>query len=404
MHTTGLQEVVQSIMRKTIEEKISSAPATMYFQGESGCGKTATMLAAVQGLSADMGISMGFIPLRLGQMEVGDIIGFPKVVNRNGKDLLTWTLPAWMPSGDYRPCEMCWTRYNCKSKPCNHGVVFLDEPNRMQPDVTQAVFQFIEAVRINGHIEHRLHTHVMPTGFRVFMAGNIETGDYTLTTLDRAFLGRTCQVFVQQEPEPWLQWANGRIDGSIVEFITKHDEYLHNEVKSYTPKVERSGRAWEYLDFIRSCDMDENLKFECYEGLVGTKAAALYVQYCKEHYGKPISAKDVLNNWGKVKKDFLSRDRSSRLMTIDSIPVYLKSIKQEEVNLKSMKNIVTTLIKEEDADLAFNLYKELIKCERKNDKGVPTGGCVREWVRSKPGIDTVEEINKVYDSIVKDKK
>ncbi|HHV71541.1 MAG TPA: hypothetical protein GXX38_02870, partial [Clostridia bacterium] len=112
MYLDDAKIVLKEILKKT--------DITPFLWGERGIGKSQCVYQVAQELSAD-GEKWDVIELRIGQMEVGDLIGVPKV--EKGRTI--WARPEWFPT-------------------TGKGIIFLDEPNRDNAgDVTQAIFQLV---------------------------------------------------------------------------------------------------------------------------------------------------------------------------------------------------------------------------------------------------------------------
>ena len=104
-----------------------------------------------------------FIDIRLGQRDVGDIIGFP--INEDGK--FKHILPELLAPAFNKP-----------------SLLFFDELNRGTKDVQQAVFEIILDRRMNGKI---LHPETL-----IVSAINQDLNIYSVTDIDPALLSRFC--------------------------------------------------------------------------------------------------------------------------------------------------------------------------------------------------------------------
>src|SRR3990167_2043920 len=105
--------------------------------GESGIGKSQAVARIAKQLS------IGFIDLRLGQMEVGDLIGLPRHHNEGNTFTTEYSTPFWFPQ-------------------TGKGILFLDEINRSRLEVRQAIFQLI--------LDRQLHGKKLPDGWFIVSA------------------------------------------------------------------------------------------------------------------------------------------------------------------------------------------------------------------------------------------
>lgn len=126
-------------MKLVLKEILTRTDLTPCVVGHRGVGKTAGIFQVCRE------IDRRYVSLRLGQMEVGDLVGIPY---REG-ETMHWSRPSWWPHEDDPPT-----------------VVHCDELNRaQQEDTLQAIFQFVEPP-VEGQLR-ALHTHRMSQRHKV---------------------------------------------------------------------------------------------------------------------------------------------------------------------------------------------------------------------------------------------
>ena len=126
-------------MKTVLAEILRNTDLTPCVVGHRGVGKTAGIVQVCQE------IGRRYVALRLGQMEVGDLVGIPY---RNC-EVMHWSRPSWWPLDD---------------DPLT--VIHCDELNRaQQEDTLQAIFQFVEPPA-EGQLR-RLHTHALHARHKV---------------------------------------------------------------------------------------------------------------------------------------------------------------------------------------------------------------------------------------------
>ena len=101
-------------------------PITPFLWGKPGIGKS----QLVAQVAKEMGI--GFIDLRLSQLDSTDLRGIPSPHPDEG--LCRWLPPEFLPFEQFASFE--------KDYP-NGGILLLDEFNRARPDVLQSAFQLV---------------------------------------------------------------------------------------------------------------------------------------------------------------------------------------------------------------------------------------------------------------------
>ncbi len=129
-------------LKIVLREIITQTDLTACVVGHRGVGKT----AAIVQVAAE--IDFAYTSLRLGQMEVGDLVGTPYRI----EDEMHWSRPSWWPAAE-----------------AQQTLVHCDELNRaQQEDTLQAIFQFVEPPA-RGQ-QRALHTHKLAPQHRVVVA------------------------------------------------------------------------------------------------------------------------------------------------------------------------------------------------------------------------------------------
>jgi hypothetical protein len=214
-------------------------------------------------------LNIGFIDLRLSQLEPGDLVGIPYI-----KDGRThWGKPEWWP------------------EPGTRGILFLDELNRAPNDVRQSVFQVV--------LDRRLHTHVLPDGWLVCAAINPDNSNYQVESLDIAMIRRFCPIVITPDVDTWMLWAvgSGKISSEITGFAAAHKQlmYFHEEISLETKP---SFDQYTLLNRIReSGSIPAGCDYEIYAGMIGKEAATAFRKWLDSNYDKPVSGEDVLNKY-----------------------------------------------------------------------------------------------------------
>ncbi len=374
-----------------LRDILSNTALTPHLWGGSGLGKTALLTAIARDLSTEQKTEWALISIRLGQFEPGDLIGRPidrviELKDGSTRAIMEWELPGYFPMGKYRPCGMCMRRMECShynspgsKEICDKGIIFLDEINRAQEnDTLQAIFQFIEPIRVfdmegSIHYEHRLHTHVLPEGFKVCAAANPPTDEYLVCMYDDALMPRFApHIKVQGDVMSWLSWANTSPDGKkkniqtdeIREFINVQQDLLYKETKDFDLGVKYNPRAYEFLDIIeKNCNIPERLRSEVHSGIVGDTTAVEFFNFCKTHYKQPVTGEQIIKFYQDDKSEYRKKvltDIKSNLIdrvhsTLSSVLTYCDT---NIINDKQYNNLRVYLF-DLPRDFQFNLVKQL---------------------------------------------
>lgn len=291
--------------------------------GPHGIGKS----TVVREYCEEQGI--GFIDLRLGQMEVGDLLGLPEITtDKDGNKVTVFARPKWFPTE-------------------GKGILFLDEWNRSKRDVTQAIFQLI--------LDRKLHDYELPVGWFVVTAQNPNTGDYTtLDISDKALLDRFCHIKVSSNHLDFIGYANlKKFNPSISKFIGAHPGMLRGVTEEFTLDfVTPSDRSWEragrLIDLQDKGEMPEDILNELLVGIVGLEASTSFSSW-KKTDEKPVSGEAVLKNYKKVRPLILSQVDEAKYR-----PDLLNETKQEIFrDLQAKGDDVELPVKQYDNLVAF---------------------------------------------------
>lgn len=235
--------------------------------GMQGIGKTESVKQVAESLD------IGFVHLHLATQEVGDVVGLLKE-NFDGK--VEHMKPTWFPES-------------------GEGIVFLDELNRAHPDVLQAMFSFITSKTI--------HTHKLPNGWKIVAAGNYQSDDFQVTdTSDSAWMSRFCHIELKPTPEEFVVYAESKGALTVAEFIQNHPEMLEVSKRAKIDiNITPDRRSWlNMLAKLEDETIDTETRVELYSGIVGTTAAASFMN-AKKEYEKKISIKQIVADYSKVR-------------------------------------------------------------------------------------------------------
>lgn len=209
--------------------------------GSPGIGKT----SLVQALGRDphlrawaetqSGMKLDTLPvvtLSAPELNVEDLLGVPTVAeivraradgSFSRRQVTKWATPALLD-------------------PERPFVLFIDEPNRCEPSVRNALFQLITGRTTSAGF-------ALPKGSLVCMAGNRLEDRAGVRTLDTAFNNRCVHVELEVDAESWLVWAAAQDGFSplVRAFISAHPEYLNRFDPASTLPQQPTPRTWEAL-------------------------------------------------------------------------------------------------------------------------------------------------------------
>lgn len=319
-------------LKTVLREIITKTNLTPCVVGHRGVGKTAAIIQVSEE------INFNYTSLRLGQMEVGDLVGIPY---REG-DVMHWSRPSWWPTADATPT-----------------LVHCDELNRaQQEDTLQAIFQFVEPPA-RGQ-QRALHTHKLADQHRVVVAINPPDGTYQVAPLDRALLDRMVVLQVESDAECWGRYARQQeFDPQIRQFIAVNSAFLATGVNSYDLQIEPSERAWEMVSILKNnCRLPQDLEMEVYSGIIGREAAVCFLSWRAEQRDNPLEASQILNNWAQVAEQAKGQRDDIQAASMGDLIACLTD--QSDLNESQQDNLVA-YIQVLPRDMRFGFVKSLLR-------------------------------------------
>ena len=248
-------------------------------------------------------LPIGFIDYRLSQLEASDIRGLPDKCN--GRTV--FLPPSELPVGDRDAADIFRELQDIKDleerriraillQPhYRRGILFLDEMNRAQDDVLQAVFQLIYDLRIGQY--------VLPSEWSIIVAGNYLEGDYITGGFnDAAMLDRMCHLHLvagEQTLDEWCSYMvskHGEASSSIIEFCASNVDNLVGQTEGTLGfSIQPSPRSWDRVAkvdrIVSEKGYSEDARFAVVSGIVGLEAASAYTRY-----SCPVKPRDILKD------------------------------------------------------------------------------------------------------------
>ena len=297
---------------KTFISVVTNLPShiAVLSKGETGIGKSDIF----KQISKTIGLEM--VDRRLSQMQEGDLIGLPELVD----GVTRFAPPDWYMRACREPV-----------------VVFLDELNRAVPELQQCAFQIILDRELNGH---KLHPET-----RVFAAIN-EGDDFQVNEMDPALLRRFFVADLEPTTQDWLDWAGKeKIDTVITSFIKKSPAHLKHEGQRQPGTVYPYPASWHRLDQsfkhasiepknYAGADLPE-MMYSMASGFIGEATAVAFVDFVKNYITR-YNANDVLDNFEKNKDGLVRLEDDKRNDILTQVITYCET---NNLVLKQAENL-----------------------------------------------------------------
>jgi len=356
---------------------------------------------------------MGFIDMRLSQIEPSDIRGLPYKTEdgRTG-----YCAPVDMPSAtlsyeDYEahldklkdPYERLSYIKKSQSK-LKEGYLFLDEINRAGDDVLQCAFQLV--------LDRCVGEYVLPPGWSIIAACNFSSGYIVNQFNDPAFVSRFCHLTLgtTETMDEWVQYMHDLYQDralNIIEYVSQDARYL--DPKNEADKgfeVGPNRRNWEAFtriqDIIEEEPVSKETRRTLMAGLLGEDIAITF-----DRDIAPISAKDVVDKGVEYYKDILDTLHRGH---ITGIMWGMTAICRERLNDDRIAGVCIDYIKwllkhttkkaTKPADTDDETIAEMTAPETEDTKDIAVAFC-RALVNSKRTIQILGEspvINDVLDN------
>lgn len=253
---------------------IVDARYPILIRGRHGIGKSEIVKQLTTILPKHMGLDideMTFVDRRLSQCaDAGDIVGVPVV-----RDSQTFLNP------------MSWYHKVCVEP----SILLLDEVDRAQQDVKQAIFELGDSRKISGFPIHK-DTVV----FACVNGGPASDSQYMVKTFDPAELDRWVVFELNPTVDEWLRWAKNNVKPVIYDFIKKNRSSLEYTGPTEPNIVYPSRRSWKRLSDILPDEWIENknpLINRIAYGLVGYERALEFYSFLK-NYENTVDVEDII--------------------------------------------------------------------------------------------------------------
>lgn len=255
MHNLVSADEVFNIIKTSAETLINnpelafSLPAIM-LRGAPGVGKS----TIVQSVAKELGI--GFIDVRLAQMERVDFAGLPSINN----GMTEWNVPSFWPR-------------DMKSK----GIILLDEITSAPSDCQVAAYSVVLDRKIPNS------NYVLPNGWLIVAAGNRTCDRAVVKTMSSALANRFVHFEVEANSEDWVKWAiSNEINPSIIGFINYKPNLLFKMEGQNLEYGWPSPRSWERVsNVIKLFKGNTELLRKVVYGLIGNGVGLEFMEFFK---------------------------------------------------------------------------------------------------------------------------
>jgi hypothetical protein len=246
-----LKTQIESILQ---DSSLASKLPPVLIHGSPGLGKS----SIVKNIANELNI--GFVDVRLAQMEPCDIKGLPVPDNEN--KVMRWYINGTWPKD-----------------PNSKGIIFLDEIKSCDRSIQVASYELILDRKLGD-------LYRIPDGWVVVAAGNNSGDRAVATTMSSALANRFMHLELDVNTEDWILWAqHNNIHPSVVGFIRYRNMYLFHMEGENLERGWPSPRSWErvshILNLYKHLDSNNPILRKLVYGLVGTSAGVEFMEFHK---------------------------------------------------------------------------------------------------------------------------
>lgn len=363
MKITKLNKVLDVLLK---------ADLTPMIIGHHGIGKTTTIKEYAKQNDYE------FVSVRLGNMvDAGDLLGLGDfVLDESGNKIATkFFAPDWFPR-------------ESNSK----GIIVLDEINRVRSSsILQAVFSLAEPRFIGGR---RLHTHILPEGWRVVAMANPPTDDYdVIDVTDAAFVDRFCYIKLEAGPNEHREYMRKhKFNQTLIDFSVQHESLCYPIMKPFDLNfVKPSNRSIEFMNKVMNITDDKNIIKQISMGVLGVEATVALDKFLSDN-SVSLSVSEILSGKNYKKIELLSNTRldiiglaNEKLLSY----LFIDDNKLDKTGVEGLKSYFKLIPK----DLYWDFLSKLLHERSGEIKNITNLSKFEEVIET--GVFTKEQISKI---------
>lgn len=277
--TSQLSDLVLTMARSGLALMLYGAPGIGKTSLLQTMGQHPGLLAWASEQAGQPIDQLAVVTLSAPELNVEDLLGVPTVEE----------LIRRMPDGASKAFRVTRWALPALFDPTHPFILFIDEPNRCEPAVRNALFQLITGRTTTSGFE-------LPKGSVVVMAGNRLEDKAGVRTLDTAFNNRCGHFELQVDTEAWLDWAQAQPGFSplVRAFIGRHPNFLIRFNPASPHPQQATPRTWAALGLALD-QAPDSLREPLALGLLGPEVGQLFKAFQK-HVDAMPTLELVLND------------------------------------------------------------------------------------------------------------
>lgn len=227
--------------------------------GPPGMAKSAIVAQAAKNMN------IGFIDLRLVQIESVDLRGMPYKDERDGKVVMGWAPNGLLPR-------------------TGEGILFLDELPQAPTMVQNAASELL--------LDRKVGEYVLPDGWGLVCAGNRRSDRAGTHEIPSHLKNRLMHMEINVDLKEWLAWASqAKVHQDVMNFLRANPRVLHQ----FDPDVVACPtlRTWEFASDVIRAEPTKDVRMALLAGCLGVGVALELDTFIERSKGLP-QYKDII--------------------------------------------------------------------------------------------------------------
>lgn len=225
----------------------------------------------------------GFVDIRTALLEAPDLIGYPTIINVNGRQRTQHALP------DFWPTE-------------GSGVLFLDEINRGTTSVMNCYMQLLT--------DRKLKDFTLPDGWIIVAAVNPENEQHDVNSMDAALKDRLEFFEIEYNKKTHIEYMDKVEYEPVVRMFIESGAWHYTkpeEISNAAGAKYLSPRTFSKLDTALKAGIVETKEFtelDVYESILGGLTGKAFYQF--KNNDQPVTFEEIQKNSKKAMKRLTS--------------------------------------------------------------------------------------------------
>jgi len=294
---------------------------------------------------------LGFVDVRLAQMEQSDVAGIPYVSHGGGitgagkeqKETMAVSIPEWFPTqeridaGDFK----------------QKGILFFDELSNAPIPVQHAAYRVI--------LDREVHRGVaLPDGWAIVSAGNTKADKTGAKGVAPALANRfATHLTVRADVDDFRSYAVSQgFDDTVIGFISFAQDKLYNFDPKKNDVAFATPRSWEQVSNLLGVGFSEEEMSVTIAGCVGEGVAGEYMAF-RKYYAKLPDFEKIMKGEATYK---IPTEKGVVFAVTSSLISCLVTHGNDAKRVKNLDKLLTQL----DDDFLMMIYKTLSSAVRQD--------------------------------------